>query len=70
MQMIFAFLYRYRYELLEQGKVRSEELTVVPDVYTKNQNLEQEVHRLHEEADKFRLAAMYLAFMSLSSPWK
>jgi hypothetical protein len=48
-----------RYEAHEKGLVPADGVEFVPDVYTKNQNLAQDVQHLQKEAEKFRLAALY-----------
>lgn len=52
-------LFNRRYEAHEKGLVSADGVEFVPDVYTKNQNLEQDVQHLQKEAEKFRLAALY-----------
>lgn len=46
----------------ERGLITPEAVELVPDVYAKNLNLEQNVQHLQEESEKFRLAALYINF--------
>lgn len=45
------------YELLQSGKLKSEESGSVPDVYAKNQQLDDTVKFLKIEVDRFKQAA-------------
>lgn len=47
-----------RYELQEKGEIRLDDVGFVPDIYTKNQQLLQELQRARAECDKFKIAAM------------
>ena len=44
------------YEMQQKGLLKDEELGVVPDVYSKNQILAEEIKRLRIESDKFKQA--------------
>lgn len=46
------------YELQQKGLLRAEDVGVVPDAYTKNQELNEEVKRLQNEVKKYMDAAM------------
>lgn len=48
----------FRYELQQKGLLRAEDVGVVPDAYTKNQELNEEVKRLQNEVKKYMDAAM------------
>jgi len=49
----------FRYELHEKGLVSTDDdPAVVADVYSKNEDLEQQVLHLRDEAEKFKVAAM------------
>jgi len=45
------------YEMQQSGKFKDSELTVVPDVYTRNHGFQQEVLLLREELEKARMVA-------------
>ena len=47
-----------RYELQQKGLLRDEDIDVVPDAYTHNHHLDQEVKHLQQEVAKFKEAAM------------
>ena len=58
--IVWVFIFCiYRYEAHEKGLIAADGVEFVPDVYTKNQNLQQDVQHLQKEAEKFRLAALY-----------
>jgi WD40 repeat protein len=46
------------YELREKGQIPVDQVGVVSDVYSKSENMALEVQRLHDEAEKFKIAAM------------
>lgn len=48
----------FRYELQQRGILKEEDVGVVPDVYTRNQLLDQEVKYLQRELNKYKDAAM------------
>lgn len=48
----------FRYELNEKGLISADDTAVVADVYCKNEDLEQQVRHLRDEAEKFKVAAM------------
>ena len=48
------------YEFLQSGKLKPEDVGSVPDVYAKNQQLNDTVKFLQLEADRFKQAAEYL----------
>mmetsp|Transcript_29622 Transcript_29622/g.66724 ORF Transcript_29622/g.66724 Transcript_29622/m.66724 type:complete len:615 (+) Transcript_29622:1-1845(+) len=45
------------YEMQQSGKFKDSELTIVPDVYTRNHGFQQEVLLLREELEKARMVA-------------
>lgn len=51
-----AFIYRY--ELQESGLLKYHDIGTVPDVYTRNQELDQEIDFLKKETIKFKTAAL------------
>ena len=50
-----------RYELQEKGQLNIEDIGLVPDVYTNNQVLDQELKQTRSDLEKFRNAAMCVA---------
>ncbi len=48
------------YEFLQSGKLKPEDTGSVPDVYAKNQQLNDTVKFLQLEVDRFKQAAEYL----------
>ncbi|CAH1774349.1 unnamed protein product [Owenia fusiformis] len=46
------------YELQQKGQLKEEDVGVVPDIYTRNQQLDTQVKYLRQDVDKFRDAAM------------
>lgn len=47
-----------RYELQQRGLLHEEDIGVVPDIYSRNQDLDGEVKFLKLEVAKFKEAAM------------
>jgi hypothetical protein len=47
-----------RYELQQKGEFCDKEVGITPDIYVKNQRLEQEVLYLKQEVEKFKSAAL------------
>ncbi|EDV20978.1 uncharacterized protein TRIADDRAFT_31080, partial [Trichoplax adhaerens] len=45
------------YELMQKGQLNPEDVSVVPDIYTKNDLLDQDIKVLHGEVEKFKTAA-------------
>ena len=64
--MVEVFLYkrlnlsRHRYELQQTGELREEDISIVPDIYIRNQQLDQQIKHLHREVTRFRDAAMWV----------
>ena len=58
MYMSEKFMFCVRYELQQRGLLNEEDVGVVPDVYVRNQQLDQEVKHLRVEVEKYREAAM------------
>lgn len=48
----------YRYELQECGLLKYNDIGTVPDVYARNQELDQEIEFLKKETIKFKTAAL------------
>ncbi|KAK6183538.1 hypothetical protein SNE40_011003 [Patella caerulea] len=46
------------YELQEKGLLHEEDIDVVPDIYARNQDLDNEIKFLKKEVDKYRNAAL------------
>lgn len=53
----------YRYELSDRGSLNQKELTVVPDVYSQNQQLQEQLAYVTKERDRYKDIALY-AFQS------
>ena len=47
-----------RYELQQRGLLHEEDIGVVPDIYSRNSDLDSEVKFLKQEVNKFRNAAL------------
>ena len=47
-----------RYELQQRGLLHEEDSGVVPDIYSRNSDLDSEVKFLKQEVNKFRNAAL------------
>ncbi len=47
-----------RYEKLQKGELRQKDVGTVPDVYQRNQHLDQELQFLRAELDKYKEAAL------------
>jgi len=56
-QMIAEY-YLCRYELQQRGYLNEEDIGVVPDIYTRNQDLDGEIKFLKGEVYKFKEAAL------------
>ena len=48
----------FRYELQQRGLLHDEDIGVVPDIYSRNSDLDSEVKFLKTEVNKFRNAAL------------
>ncbi|KAK2140802.1 hypothetical protein LSH36_1240g00010 [Paralvinella palmiformis] len=46
------------YELQQTGELREEDISIVPDIYIRNQQLDQQIKHLHREVTRFRDAAI------------
>ena len=55
---VTIFCHCFRYELQQKGELKAEDVGVVPDIYMRNQQLDQEIKLLHKEVVRFREAAM------------
>jgi cell division protein FtsB len=53
-------IFIFRYELQQKGLLHAEDIGVVPDMYARNQELDNEVKFLKREVEKYRDAAMYV----------
>ena len=49
-----------RYELQQRGLLNEEDVKTVPDIYTRNQQLDSQVKLLRSEVEKFKNAAKYV----------
>lgn len=55
---VLALILFYRYELQQRGLLHEEDIGVVPDIYSRNQDLDHEVKFLKHEVAKYKEAAM------------
>jgi hypothetical protein len=53
----YSFLAKLRYEFVQSGKLKSENAGSVPDIYTKNQQLTDQVKFLKLEVERFKNTA-------------
>ena len=58
MSSLTVMLLCFRYELQQKGLLHEEDVGIVPDIYTRNQDLDTEVKFLKKEVEKFRSAAL------------
>ena len=58
MSSLTVMLLCSRYELQQKGLLHEEDVGIVPDIYTRNQDLDTEVKFLKKEVEKFRSAAL------------
>lgn len=49
-----------RYELIERGELRADEAGLVPDVYTRNEQLETENLSLRKDLENYRQTVKYV----------
>ena len=56
--MTIRYYFICRYELQQRGFLHDEDVGVVPDIYTRNQNLDGEIKVLKTEVEKYRDAAL------------
>ena len=47
-----------RYELLQKGELKEEDVGIVPDIYVRNQQLDQELKYIRSEMEKYKEAAL------------
>ena len=48
----------FRYELLQRGELKEEDVGIVPDIYIRNQQIDQQLKYVSAELEKYRDAAM------------
>ena len=48
----------FRYELVQKGELKEEDVGIVPDIYVRNQQLDQELKYIRSEMDKYKEAAL------------
>lgn len=54
------FFFPTRYELVERGVIKVEDAGLVPSVYTRNQQLEDENMQLKKDLENYKFAAKYV----------
>ena len=53
----FTFIFHSRYENVQKGKLKAEDAGIVPDIYVKNQDLNDRVKFLQFEVERYKTSA-------------
>ena len=52
------YISTFRYELVQKGELKEEDVGIVPDIYVRNQQLDQELKYIRSEMEKYKEAAL------------